>query len=306
LLAAVLPTNDDVIEYVAPQSFKERIQVGAKMDLGALESGASGTPAPTPARCLNLSTRGNVQGGNSVMIGGFIVSGAQPKKVLIRAIGPSLAAAGIATPLADPVLELHLADGSIVSNDDWKASQQAEIEATSLAPGNDQESALIATLPPGAHTAIVRGANQSTGTAVIEAYDLEALTPTTLANISTRGFVGSANDALIGGFILGGTAGTPQIVIRGLGPSLVAAGISDALANPTITIVNQNGATLATNDNWQDDAAGAAAITSSGLAPKAATESAVVLHLPPASYTAILGSKTGSPGVGLIEIYNLR
>ncbi len=306
LPAAALPTNDDVLEYEAPQSFKERIQVGAQMDLGAVESGGTGIPSPTPARCLNLSTRGNVQGGNSVMIGGFIVSGAQPKKVLIRAIGPSLAAAGITTPLADPILELHLADGSIISNDDWKTSQQAEIEATTLAPGNDKESALIATLPPGAHTAIVQGANQGRGTAVIEAYDLEALTPTMLANISTRGFVGSANDALIGGFILGGTAGTPQIVIRGLGPSLAAAGISDALADPTITIVNQNGATLATNDNWQDDAAGAAAITSSGFAPKAAAESAVVLHLPPASYTAILGTKTGSPGVGLIEIYNLR
>jgi hypothetical protein len=240
------------------------------------------------------------------MIGGFILSGTQSKKVLIRAIGPSLAAAGITTPLADPVLELHLADGSIISNDDWKTSQRAEIEATSLAPGNDKESALVATLPPGAHTAIVQGVNQSTGTAVIEVYDLEALTATMLANISTRGFVGSGNDALIGGFILGGTAGTPHIVIRGLGPSLTAAGIADALADPTITIVNQNGATLATNDNWQDDAAGAAAITSSGFAPKAPAESAVVLQLPPASYTAILESKTGAPGVGLIEIYNLR
>jgi hypothetical protein len=306
LPAAVLPANDDVLEYVAPQSFTQRIQVGAKMDLGALESGGTGTPLPTPARCVNLSTRGNVQGGNSVMIGGLIVSGAQPKTVLIRAIGPSLAAAGIATSLGDPVLELHLADGSIITNDDWKTSQQAEIEATSLAPTNDKESALIATLPPGAHTAILQGANQSTGTAVIEAYDLEASTPATLANISTRGFVGSGNDALIGGFILGGTAGTPQIVIRGLGPSLAAAGISDALADPTLTLVNQDGVTLATNDDWQDDAAGAAMITAAGFAPKATAESALILQLPPASYTAILGSKTGASGVGLIEIYNLR
>jgi hypothetical protein len=208
--------------------------------------------------------------------------------------------------LADPILELHLADGSIITNDDWKTSQQAEIEATSLAPANDKESALIATLPPGAHTAILQGANQSTGTAVIEAYDLEASTPATLANISTRGFVGSGNDALIGGFILGGTAGTPQIVIRGLGPSLAAAGISDALADPTLTLVNQNGVTLATNDDWQDDTAGAAMITANGFSPKAAAESALILQLPPASYTAILGSKTGAPGVGLIEIYNLR
>ena len=306
LSPAVLPNYDDIREYLAPQSFKPRLQVGAKMDLGAVESGGTGTPTPTPARCLNISTRGNVQGGNSVMIGGLIVTGAQPKKVLIRAIGPSLAAAGISAPLSDPVLELHLADGSIITNDDWKTSQQSAIEATSLAPTNDKESAIVATLPPGAHTAIVQGTNQNTGTALIEAYDLEALTAPMLANISTRGFVGTGNDALIGGFILGGTAGSPQIVIRGLGPSLMGAGVVDALADPTITIVNQNGATLASNDNWQDDAAGAAAISSAGLAPTAGAESAVVLQLPPASYTAILASKTGTPGIGLIEIYNLR
>jgi hypothetical protein len=306
LSPAVLPAFDDILEYLAPQSFKPRVQVGSKMDLGAVESGGAGTPTPTPARCLNISTRGKIEGGNSVMIGGFIVSGTQPKKVLIRAIGPSLAAAGIAAPLLDPTLEVHLADGSIITNDDWKTSQQSEIEATSLAPANDKESAIVGTFPPGAHTAVVKSANQTTGTAVIEAYDLEGSTLPTLANISTRGFVGSGNDALIGGFILGGTTGGAKIVIRGLGPSLVAAGISDALVDPTITIVNQNGVTLANNDNWQDDAAGAAAITSSGFAPKASAESAVVLQLPPASYTTILGSKTGAPGVGLIEIYNLR
>jgi hypothetical protein len=306
LSPAVLPAYDDVFEYVAPQSFKPRVQVGSKMDLGAIESGGTGTPTPTPARCLNISTRGKIEGGNSVMIGGFIVSGTQPKKVLIRAIGPSLATAGIATPLLDPTLEVHLADGSIITNDDWKTSQQSEIEATNLAPVNDKESAIVATFPPGAHTAILKSADPNTGTAVIEAYDLEALTPTVLANISTRGFVGSGNDALIGGFILGGTAGSPHIVIRGLGPSLMSAGVSDALVDPTITIVNQNGVTVASNDNWQDDSSGAAAISASGFAPTSSAESAVVLQLPPASYTTILGSKTGVSGVGLIEIYNLR
>ena len=306
LPAALLPTYDDIFEYLAPQSFQQRVQAGSKMDLGALESGGTGTPPPTPARCLNISTRGQVQGGNNLMIAGLIVSGPQPKKVLIRAIGPSLAAAGIATPLLDPVLELHLADGSIITNDDWKTAQQAEIEATGLAPANAKESAILATVPPGAHTALVRGTNQSTGTAVIEGYDLEAFSPTVLANISTRGFVGTSNDVLIGGFILGGTTGTPQIVIRGLGPTLAAAGITGALADPLITIANQNGSTLASNDDWQDDAAKAAMIAAAGLAPNANPESAVVLQLPPASYTAILSGKNGATGVGLIEIYNLR
>jgi hypothetical protein len=240
------------------------------------------------------------------MIGGLIVSGSQPKKVLLRAIGPSLATAGIAAPLLDPVLELHFADGSVITNDDWKTSQQSEIEATTLAPSSEKESAIVATLPPGAHTAVVHGNNQSTGTAVVEAYDLEPNAPTVLANISTRGLVGSSDDVLIGGFILGGTTGTSQIVIRGLGPSLSGAGIADAVADPTLTIVNGNGATLGTNDNWQDDAANAAAVSIAGFAPKVAAESALELHLPAGTYTALLASKTGMPGVGLIEIYNLR
>jgi hypothetical protein len=240
------------------------------------------------------------------MIAGLIVSGPQPKKVLIRAIGPSLAAAGIATPLPDPVLELHLADGSVITNDDWKTAQQTEIEATGLAPANEKESAILATVPPGAHTALVRGSNQSTGTAVIEGYDLETFSPTVLANISTRGFVGTSNDVLIGGFILGGTTGTPQIVIRGLGPTLSTSGITGALSDPLITIANQNGSTLASNDDWHDDPAGAATIAAAGLAPAANPESALILQLPPASYTAILSGKNGATGVGLIEIYNLR
>ncbi|MEY2528308.1 MAG: hypothetical protein QOJ05_398 [Verrucomicrobiota bacterium] len=306
LAAAVLPAYDDVLEYVAPQGFAPRVQVGSRMDLGALESGGTGTPTPTPARCLNISTRGKVEGGNKVMIGGLIVSGTQPKKVLVRAIGPSLGNLGVTTPLLDPVLELHLADGSVIANDDWKSAQQSEIEATGLAPANDKESAIIATLPPGAHTAIVQGTNQSTGTAVVEAYDLVASSGTVLANISTRGFVGSGNDVLIGGFILGGTSGSADLVIRGLGPTLTGLGIPEALLDPAITIVNQNGATLASNDNWQDDAANAAAITSTGFAPTANVEAALALSLPPGAYTAILASQTGLPGVGLIEIYNLR
>lgn len=306
LAAAVLPAYDDVLEYLAPQNSTPRLQVGGKMDLGALESGGAGIPTPTPARCLNISTRGKVESGNSVMIGGLTVSGTQPKKVLIRAIGPSLGDAGITTPLLDPVLELHLADGSVIANDDWKSSQQAEIMAAGLAPSSDKESAIITTLPPGAHTAIVQGANQSTGTAVVEAYDLEGSTASVLANISTRGFVGNDNDVLIGGFILGGTTGNAPLVIRGLGPSLTGLGISDSLLDPTIMIANQNGATLASNDNWQDDAANAAAVTANGLGPKVSAEAALSFSLPPGSYTAILASKTGTPGVGLIEIYNLR
>jgi hypothetical protein len=305
LSPAVLPAYDDVLEYVAPRSFGPRVLQGSRMDLGALESSGTGTPTPTPARCLNISTRGTVEGGDNVMIGGLIITGDRPKRVLIRAIGPSLANVGIATPLPDPVLELHLADGSIITNDDWKTSQQTEIEATNLAPPNDKESAIVISLPPGAHTAIVRGQGAS-GTGVVEAYDLEPASTAFLGNISTRGLVGIGDDVLIGGFILGGGAGSPQIVVCGLGPSLEAVGVANALVDPAITIANQNGSTVASNDDWQDDPVNAAMMTTAGLAPGAPSESAVILQLAPAAYTAILESRTGVTGVGLVEIYNLR
>jgi len=304
LSPAVLPTYDDALEYLAPQSFKARVLVGSKMDLGALESGGTGTPVT--ARCQNISTRGNVQTGSKVMIGGLVVGGSQPKKVLLRAIGPSLMQFGIASPLPDPILELHLADGSIIKNDDWKATQRTEIEATMLAPTNDKESAMVVTLPPGGHTAILQDTNAKTGMALIEAYDLDAAGPAVLANISTRGFVGNGEDVLIGGFILGGAPGSADIVLRGLGPTLSAAGITDWLLDPKISVANQNGTTVASNDNWQDDSANAAALNAKGFAPTADTEAALSLQLSPGIYTAILASKTGAPGVGLIEIYNLH
>ncbi|MEY2562364.1 MAG: hypothetical protein QOH88_557 [Verrucomicrobiota bacterium] len=303
--AGVLPANDVTMEYLSPQSSKPRVLQGAKNDIGALESSGSGTPSP--ARSLNISTRGKVEIGNGVMIGGVVVSGNQSKKVLIRAIGPSLSTSGIATPLLDPVLELHLADGSVVVNDDWKATQKTEIEATQVAPTDNRESAILLMLPPGAHTAIVKGSNNSTGTAVIEAYDLDSANPSSvLANISTRGVVQSGNDILIAGFILGGNQGSGDIVVRGIGPTLAQSGISGPIPNPTLSLHDANGTVVAANDNWQDDSTGAAAISAKGLAPSSNLESALFVHLAPGAYTALLSDKTGSSGVGLVEVYNLR
>jgi len=306
LAPAVLSAYDDTMEYVAPQSSKVRVSQGAKSDLGALESGGSATPSPSPARCLNIATRGKVQTGDQVLIAGVVITGTQPKRVLLRAIGPSLANAGVANPLGDPALELHQANGAVVKNGDWKATQQTEISATQLAPTSDKESAMIVTLAPGAHTAIVSGQNGETGTAVVEAYDLDADNGSVLANISTRGLVQSGDNVLIAGFILGGTQGAATVVVRGLGPSLAGAGVTQPLPDPALSLFDANGALLQSNDNWQSDSAAARALQASGLTPLDVSEAALITQLSPGAYTAILSAKPGGPGVGLLEIYNLR
>jgi hypothetical protein len=306
LAAAALPAFADIMEYVAPQGSKSRVQQGGRSDLGALESSGSGTPSATPARSLNISTRGKVQTGDQVMIAGLVVTGSQPKKVLLRALGPSLGNVGVPNPLSDPALELHQADGSVVRNGDWKATQEVEISAAQLAPANDKESAMIVTLAPGAHTAIVSGQNGETGTALIEAYDLEAGSPASLGNISTRGYVQSGNDVLIAGFILGGTQGSANVIVRGIGPSLASAGVAQFLPDPTLSLFDANGALLKSNDDWQSDAGATAFLQAKGLAPSASSEAAIVAQLAPGAYTAILSEKLGRTGVGLVEVYNLQ
>lgn len=194
------------------------------------------TPTATPnvSALLNISTRLAVGTADDALIGGFIVTGALPKKVLIRAIGPSLPIVGA---LADPVLELHAADNSVVLNNNWRDNQQAEIVATTIAPLNDFESAIVATLSPGAYAAIVRGNGSTTGVGLIEVYDLDRAAPSKLANISSRGFVGTGDNVMIGGLIIGGVQPL-NLILRALGPSLLVAG---ALADPVLDLADSNG-----------------------------------------------------------------
>ena len=244
--------------------------------------------------------------GDKVLIGGFILTGGtEAKTVIIRAIGPSLPLSGV---LADPVLELHEPDGTVVTNDNWKASQQAEIEATGLAPANDLEAAIIATLPPvdpgvagsGVYTAIVSGKNSGAGIGLVEVYDLDdPTTPTYLANISTRGFVQTDDKAMIGGFIIGAGGQTGQVLVRAIGPSLTT--IPDALQDPILTLYNDQGMVVALNDNWQDW--NKDAIEATGLAPNDPRESAILADLQPGTYTAIVQGTGSTTGVGLVEVY---
>lgn len=258
------------------------------------------------ARALNISTRLRVLTVDNALIGGFIIAGGG-KNVIMRAIGPSLAQFGLQGVLADPTLELYDAGGQLSSvNDNWRDTQEAEINATGLAPQNDLESAIVTTLLSGPHTVVLRGKNNTTGIGVVEAYDLEAQSPAQFANISTRGFVNAGDNVMIGGFILGSDTGSTHVAVRGIGPSLAQVGLTNVLADPTLDLFDANGARLVLNDNWQDDPAQAAALTNAGLAPSNPAESAILTTLAPGAFTAILAGKNGGIGVGLVEVYNLQ
>ena len=269
------------------------------------------TPSPTPssALLLNLSTREDVQTGNGVLIGGFIITGANPKPVVIRGLGPSVILPGGGTVLADPVLELHEPDGTVVTNDNWTENNQTDqgvLTSNHLAPSSPLESALVANLDPGSYTAIVSGKNGSTGVGLVEVYDLGSGSDSQLANLSSRGLVQTGEDVMIGGFILGPTdATTSAIVVRAIGPSLTALNVPGALADPALELHDGNGTTIASNDNWIDGP-DAQTIADDGLAPTSDLESALLLNSPPAAFTAVVSGVNGSTGVALVEVYDLR
>jgi len=247
--------------------------------------------------------------GDNAGIGGFTITGNVPKHVIIRGLGPSLTKFGFPAPalLADPTLELH-GPGSFapVSNNNWRDSQETQIMASGLAPTDNLEAAIDATLAPGAYTAIVRGNPNGNGIGIclVEVYDLDSATTSKLANLSTRAFVRTGNNVVIAGFILGKNGGNDRVIIRGLGPSLSSFGISNPLQDPTLELRDQNGMLLRSNNDWTDDPAQATEIFASGLAPSNVKESAIAATLPPGLYTAILAGFNGGEGVGTVEVYD--
>ncbi len=261
-----------------------------------------------PAQALNISTRMRVETGNNVLIGGFIINGNAPKNVVVRGIGPSLAPFGIPDVLADPTLELRDSSGAIVrQNDNWQddPAQAAQLTTLGLGLQNPNESGLIASLSPAAYTAALAGKNGGTGVGLVEIYDTNPGGDSQLANISTRGFVLTGSNVMIGGFILGGANNT-HVVVRGIGPSLAPFGLSPVLDDPTLELRDSNGALLVSNDNWQDDPVSAAQLTARGLAPTNAAESGIQVSQFPGAFTAILAGKNGGTGIGLVEIYNVH
>jgi hypothetical protein len=195
----------------------------------------------------------------------------------------------------------------VLVNNNWKDSEQSQIAATGLAPSNDSEAAIAALLSPGSYTAILSGANSSTGVGLVEVYDLDADITSQLANVSTRGFVGTGDNVMIGGIIIGPKgAADATVVVRAIGPSLGAAGVTGSLADPTLELHDGNGAIIASDDDWQDDTAQAALLEAAKFAPTDPHESAIYTTLATGSYTAIVQGKNGTTGVALVEAYNLN
>lgn len=264
------------------------------------------------AHLANLSSRGNVGTGDNAMIAGFITSSGPAKRLLIRALGPSLALSGT---LADPKLDVFSSQSayfSHASNDNWRDSQEKQILATGLAPSDDREAALIyttGTVPfsPPNFTAVVSGADGGTGIATIEIYDLDrpdqtGVGPAQLINLSTRGAVGTGDDVLIGGIIFQGDA-AQSVLVRAIGPDLTRAGVDGALQDPTLDLYDSNGTLVGSNDNWRSDQQ--AAINATGLAPKDNRDSAILATLLPTSYTAVVRGKNNSTGIALVEFYKI-
>jgi uncharacterized protein GlcG (DUF336 family) len=257
-----------------------------------------------PAELTNISVRLKVGIGEKVMIGGFIISGSEPKRVVVRALGASLLGAGISDALVDPVLELNDdAGNNLARNDSWRDTQQDELLAIGLAPASDSEAAVVQTLPPGAYTASVTGQDGASGVGLLEIYDVAQTSGSRLLNISSRGFVGAEDDVMIAGFIVGGGGAQTRLLVRGVGPSLVESGVSDPLADPVLEVRDVNGTLLATNDNWLDTEQ--AEIKATTLAPQNEFEAAAALWAAPGVYTATLQGNGGGTGVGVLEVYKL-
>jgi hypothetical protein len=284
--------------------------VAFRLDGTGLVSGNCGeTIPPSPsARLSNLSTRGKVLTGDDVMIAGFIVGGSTPKTVVVNVAGPSLVPFGIANALSNPTLSLVRSSDSAVlkNNDDWgtqaNPADLAAIQASGFQPNNPQEPAIIATLPPGAYTAIVQGASLTTGVGLVGVFEVDH-PEVPLVNISTRGQVLTGNDVMIAGFVIQGNS-VQTVVVNVAGPSLNAFGLN-GLANPALTLVRSSDqAVIATNDNWQTQSAiGVAAIQASGFQPNNALEPAIIATLQPGAYTAIVSGVGGTTGVGLVGVF---
>jgi hypothetical protein len=242
------------------------------------------------------------------MIGGFIITGNDAKRVIIRGLGPSLTNFNVPDAVNDPILRLFGPTGSVIAvNDNWKDTQQPEVEATGIPPTDTRESAIVATLVPATYTSSLAEMNNGSGVGLVEIYDLNSGATAKLANISTRGSVQTADNVMIGGFSLGGSSTNPtKVVVRAIGPSLTQFGVKNALTNPTLELFDNNGQRVALNDNWADDQNQAAQLQALNIAPGHANESAVVTTLPPGLYTAVVAGKGGGIGIGLIEVYAVQ
>lgn len=264
-------------------------------------SSGPAAPAASTARLANVSTRLPVGTGNDVLIAGFTVSGAQPKKIIVRGLGPLLP---VIANLSDPTLELHDSFGTtLAGNDNWRDTQEQELKATTIPPNSDYDAAIVRSPTPGAYTAVLAGKGLTTGVGLVEVYDLDLAADSRLVNVSTRGRVDQGDDVLICGTIVVGS-GSTTVIFRALGPSLLQFGVSNALVDPILELHNGQGATIATNDNWEDTQK--AAIEATSIAPSDPREAAILRDLTPGNYTAVVKGKNNTTGVAVVDAYQLN
>ncbi len=297
--ATVPDLTEGVVYYFAVTAYNtEGVESGYSNEV------SYAVPSPSPAQpegLLNISTRVRVRSGDSVLIGGFIVTGDATKEVVIRALGPSLARSGVSRVLPNPEVELYDSSGTLLDqNADWTSLPPGSVPAE-LQPTDPKEAVIVAYLPAGNYTAVVRGEDGTTGVALCELYDLSP-DNSSVRNISTRGEVGLVDDVMIGGFIIGGTAPT-KVLVRAIGPSLVSAGVSGVLDDPVLELHDRSGSLIFSNDNWRDDQE--QQIIDTTIPPTDDRESAIVATLSPGAYTAIVRGANNTTGVALVEVYSL-
>ena len=329
-IAAGRPGESDTaltIEENAFQLSTFRLQTGATPNLGTL---------------INVATRAYVGIGDQVLIGGFVIQGASPKKMLVRAAGPALAGFGVSGALADPVLRLYSGATQIAANDNWGTQADPGAVATAAAQSGafpfaagSADAALLVTLPAGAYTAVIEGSGGATGTALVEAYEVDR-NANRIVNLATRGYADRTGREMTGGFVVQGVAGTTKrILIRVLGPTLGRApyNIASAMDDPLLELRNAAGDLIVQNDDWSTGSQGGISpendfkplvvsygerqIALTGFAPANRREPCVLLDLPPGNYTVTAKpfelrstdpalDQPAKPGVAIVEVYEIN
>jgi cyclophilin family peptidyl-prolyl cis-trans isomerase len=257
---------------------------------------------PPAARLGNIASRGSVRLDEEVLIGGLIIGGSTTKQVVVRARGPSMTQMGVTDVLADPQLQLFSGTSLLAENDNWQDYSLADQIPANLMPTESREAAILIKLAPGPYTAIVSGVGRTQGVGLVEIFEVADTGVTRLINIATRGFVGTGDDVLIGGVIIGGTE-SKTLTFRALGPSMEALGVVGALADPVLQLLDVNGTLIATNDNWQDDEN--VSVLRADLQPTDTREAVLTRTLTPGNYTAIVRGANSAVGVGIIEVFDL-
>jgi hypothetical protein len=275
----------------------------------ATGSGPTGT-----VRLINVSVRTFVGTGDNVVAVGFGLSGAGSKQLLIRGVGPTLAIFGVGGVLNQPLLGLYNTNSVLISsNAGWGGTAALTTAFSSVGafalPANSTDTALFQSLAAGTtYSALITGANNTTGIALAEIYDADSGSPgTRLTNISARAFSGTGVSALTAGFVIGGE-GTDTLLIRGIGPALTQFGVGGALASPQLTLFNSAGQQIGFNAGWAGASALTAAFARVGAFPLTAgsADAALLVTLPPGSYTLQVSGANNTTGVGLIEVYEMR